>query len=342
MLVLAAKASVAALLIGWLLRSGTLDIAALGLLLDEPGLLVATLAVFSFGVALGALRWRGLLRLAGVRLPVVRALQWQLTAVFFNVVVPGNIGGDVVKSIYVAQQAIPAQRAPIFLIALVDRFVGVAGLIVVAVVATLVRGPIVWHAPPLRQLSIAVGVLAIVTLVVPVVLLVIIRRTGDRFERWTIGTTRFASLLARLVSVARLVSARPRRLIAALAFAITVHVVGALLFAALTVAVTRQEVALATIAGIYPLGMLTLVVPISPAGIGVGHVAFDHLFTIVGLRGGATVFNVYLVSQISFCLLGAIPYVSARRNASQRMATADALPIVPSSDVARDDSDPAR
>ena len=86
----------AALLVAWLVRSGTLDLAALGLFLERPGLLAADLAVLAFAVLLGALRWRLLLRLVGVRLPLGRALQLHLTGLFFNVVLPGNFGGDVV------------------------------------------------------------------------------------------------------------------------------------------------------------------------------------------------------------------------------------------------------
>ena len=74
-----------------------------------------------------------------------------------------------------------------------------------------------------------------------------------------------------------------------------------------------RDVPLSAIASIFPLGVLTLIPPVSPAGIGVGHVAFDRLFAIIGLSGGATVFNVFLVGQIAPQLLGVFPYLALRR-----------------------------
>jgi uncharacterized protein (TIRG00374 family) len=316
------KLSVAAVLIGWLVRSGTLDVSALSVLVARPGLLAATIAVFVVGVVVGALRWRNLLRLADVRLSMLRALQWHFIGMFFNVAVPGNIGGDVVKSMYVAPLAPVGQRSAVFLIAFVDRLIGVAALVVVAAVAILTRGPIAWQSSPLRELTAAIGVLVVLALIAPVVFLLVIRRSGERLERWTGEATRFARLMSRLLGAARLVSAQPGRLVSTLALAIAGHIINTLLFTALTVAVTQQPVAASTIASIYPLGVLTMIIPISPAGIGVGHVAFDHLFAIVGLTGGATVFNVYLVSQLCPCLLGALPYIAARRTDSARLATA--------------------
>ena len=84
------KALVAATLIGWLVRSGVLKFGALMIFLERPSLLVADLALFSFAVLTTTLRWRALLGLAGARISFVRALQLQMTAIFFNVVIPGS------------------------------------------------------------------------------------------------------------------------------------------------------------------------------------------------------------------------------------------------------------
>jgi glycosyltransferase 2 family protein len=309
-LVVAAKLAVGALLIGWLLRSGTLDLGALSLFFERPALLVANVAVFAFSTGLGALRWRLLLRLAGVQLSVGRALQLHFTAVFFNVVVPGNIGGDVIKSIYVAREVAPERRTSVFVIAFLDRLLALAGLVVVAAVLTAARGRAVWDDPRLRELGGAVAVLVVVTIVAPIVLLLIIHRSGDG---WTGGTTRLARILGQLVAAARLVSARPRTLLVALGFAIAAHLAGILLFATLATAITANDVSIVQMAGVYPLGMLSMVLPISYAGFGVGHVAFDQLFAMIGLGGGATVLNVYLIGQTVPCLFGVIPYLTLRR-----------------------------
>lgn len=307
LLTLAGKLAIAALLVGWLLRSGTLDFGALRLFLDRPELLAANLAVFSIGVTLGALRWRLLLRLADVRLSVGRAVQLQFAAMFFNVVIPGNIGGDVFKSVYVARTAKPEMRPTVYLIALIDRLIALAGLVVVAVVLILLRGSAAWETGPLRELAGAVVALAAITLVAPIVLFAIIRSSG---ERWT-----HVRIIGRLIAALRLVAARPSRLVAALGLAIVVQATGMALFAALATATATQDISAPLVASLYPLGMLTVVIPISYAGIGVGHVAFEQLFALVGLSGGATAFNLYLIGQTAPCLAGVLPFLTLRRAA---------------------------
>jgi uncharacterized protein (TIRG00374 family) len=312
--VLGAKLVVAALLIGWLLRAGTLDLGALRLFVDRPELLLANLATLAFAVVLGALRWRLLLRLADVHLSVARSLQLHLTALFFNIVIPGNIGGDVLKSVYVARDVTPAQRPTVYLIAFVDRLIGVASLVVIAGVVVVLRGEAGWETPGVRELAIIVLILLALTLLAPIVVLVLVGRTVERVEVARTGSSRVRALIRQLVSATRLISAGPGTLIGALGLAVVMHLTGMLIFAVLATAVTADNVSLWGIASVYPLGMLTLLMPISPSGIGVGHVAFERLFSLVGLTGGATAFNLFLIGQTVPCLVGAFPYLTLRRH----------------------------
>ena len=93
------------------------------------------------------------------------------------------------------------------------------------------------------------------------------------------------------------------------------HLAGIVLFAALATAIIAQDVSITSLASVYPLGMLSMVLPISYAGFGVGHVAFDQLFAMIGLTGGATVLNVYLIGQTVPCLVGVVPYLTLKREA---------------------------
>lgn len=311
---LAIKLAVGGALIAWLLHSGTLDFAALSLFFERPSLLVANLAVFAVTTVLGGLRWRLLLRLAGVNLPVGRALQLAFTAVFFNVVVPGNIGGDVLKSIYVARELAPEKRAGVYAIAFLDRLIALAGLVAVAAVLTLARGRIAWEEPKVRELTLAIGVLVLGTFGAPIMLLMFLRRS-KRIDSWTDGPSLVARILKQLVAAGRLIASGPRSLAIALGLAIVTHLAGIVLFAALATAIIAHDVSITSLASVYPLGMLSMVLPISYAGFGVGHVAFDQLFAMIGLTGGATVLNVYLIGQTVPCLVGVVPYLTLKREA---------------------------
>ncbi len=111
----------------------------------------------------------------------------------------------------------------------------------------------------------------------------------------------------------RLLSACPQNLLVALTFSMLIHAMAIGFFTILTQTILDREIAYSTVATIFPLGILTIVLPISPGGLGVGHVAFDRLFATVGLTGGANIFNVYLIGQMVPYLSGIVSYLALKR-----------------------------
>jgi hypothetical protein len=326
LVVFAIKVVVAAALIGWLVRSGALDFGALRILFRKPLLLALDLAVFSGGIVIATLRWRALLSIADVEVPLKRLFLLQLTAQFFNIVIPGNVGGDVVKALYVARDADKSKRTSILLIVFVERVIGLAGLVVMATLITALRGRVLWGDPLLRPLATTVALLGAGLVLGAVAFMVLMRVAGERMESWTSGTTAIAKLLNQLVAAFRLFSHGPSKLVVALVLSMAGHAFAMALFTALTHAISGQDVAYSAVATVFPLGLLTLVLPVSPAGLGVGHVAFDRLFSAIGLRGGATIYNVYLLGQIVPCFVGVVPYLSLRRHPQPTLEETDAGP----------------
>lgn len=311
-IVFAAKVLVASLLIGWLIRSGHLDMKALGIFVERPWLLAMNLTVFMVGAFVSAARFSLLLGLSGVRVPFSLLLRLQFTALFFNVVIPGNVGGDVVKALYVARDAPKEKRTSILLVVFVERLIGLSALILVASLVTL-SSPAIWANPSLRPFAAAVVTLGAGTLIGGALALVVVRRAGARLERYTAGPSKISKALRQLVASMRLLSAGPRKLLSTLVLSMGFHALVMGFFTVLTQVLLQQDVPYSAVASVFPLGLLTVMIPISPSGLGVGHVAFKRLFEAIGLAGGATVFNVYLLGQIAPCLLGVFPFLALRR-----------------------------
>lgn len=311
-LVLAAKALVACLLIGWLVRSGSLDVRALGILVERPWLLAMDLGLFVVGALVATLRFRVLLGLAGVDAKLATVFKLQMTAFFFNVVIPGNIGGDVVKALYVARDAPKEKRTSILLVTFVERVLGLAALVLMGSAVTLAR-PGTWSDPLLRPLAATVCGLGATISVGGALALFVVRRTGARLDAYTSGPSKLSRVLNQLTRSMQLVSSGPHRLVVALLLSMASHGLCMAFFTVLTEALLQREVPYSSVATVFPLGLLTLVLPISPSGLGVGHLAFKRLFEAIGLSGGATVFNVYLLGQITPCLLGVFWFLSLRR-----------------------------
>lgn len=63
---------------------------------------------------------------------------------------------------------------------------------------------------------------------------------------------------------------------------------------------------------VVPLGLLVTAIPVTPAGLGVGQVAFLSLFHIAGASQGANLYTLYVASYVLINLSGALLYLSSR------------------------------
>lgn len=306
------KLAVAGALVGYLVFSGQLDFRALEVLVQKPYLLAFDLGLYFLGACIGAFRFQTLLRIAGVRFPLGKLFNLQLTAMFFNVVIPGNIGGDVVKALYVARDEAPEKRTTILLLAFVERLLGLASLILVGAFISLVQ-PSVWSHPLLRPMATIVVGLGAVLVAGAVVSLVLVRVLGARLDTFTSGPSKISKLLNQLVASLRIVSQGPKQIALATLVSTVFHFGAIGLFTLLTREILHTGTPYAAVATVFPLGLLSLMLPISPAGLGVGHVAFQKLFEAIGIKGGATVFNVFVLGQNSPAITGVIPFLALKK-----------------------------
>jgi len=90
-------------------------------------------AIAAYGVVelLAAVRWIILLRVQDVHLGWWRTLRLLMIGIFFNLFMPGGTGGDVIKSYFLLKET-PGKKGPALLAVLMDRLIGLVGLIVVS------------------------------------------------------------------------------------------------------------------------------------------------------------------------------------------------------------------
>jgi uncharacterized membrane protein YbhN (UPF0104 family) len=90
-------------------------------------------AIISYGVVelLAAVRWLILLRVQEVHLGWWRVVRLLMVGIFFNLFMPGGTGGDVIKSYFLLKET-PGRKGPALLAVLMDRLLGLVGLIVVS------------------------------------------------------------------------------------------------------------------------------------------------------------------------------------------------------------------
>ena len=99
------------------------------------GLLLLGLLLVAPIYPITAVRWWMLLRARGLAVPVWQAFRLTMVGCFFNYCMPGSTGGDVIKAYYAAKNS--SHRADSVMTVIVDRVVGLLGLILLAGIAGL-------------------------------------------------------------------------------------------------------------------------------------------------------------------------------------------------------------
>ena len=132
-LIILLKMTLVGAILVYLIQSDRLNFEKLMLFRDAPEILAGMIAVLVLVVVpMGTIRWWFLLRAIGVNLELKQAFILTWIGNFFNTTFPGAVTGDVVKGYYVIKAQQEEGRTRAFMTLLIDRFVGVFGLIVMA------------------------------------------------------------------------------------------------------------------------------------------------------------------------------------------------------------------
>ena len=308
---LPAKLALLVGLVAWLVHSGKLDFSKLSLLWGRPQWLAGLLLFFVLvHVPLSCLRWRALLAAQGGRLPLGLALRQTWIGNFFNLALPGAVGGDVVKAFYLIRREGHPKLAVVQSLVM-DRLLGLAGF------ALLGLGflPLAW---PQVQGVAALGWVALVTLLLGLGVLLA--------GLWTLaplqpGQDPVARLLAwlplqrathKLYAATRTYSQHPRALLASLGYSLLLQFGVLCVFFGL-LNLLGGEIEFALLAVLLPLAMIFVALPLTPGGIGVGHAAFAAILAPAGVALGADLFNLFVLVQMLAFLGGAGAYLSYRQ-----------------------------
>ena len=292
----------------YLVQSGRLNFEKLMLFKDAPEILAMMIGVLVLVVVpMATFRWWLLLRAIGVQVKPKQIFILTWIGNFFNTTLPGAVTGDVVKGYYVIKAQQEEGRTRAFMTLLIDRFVGLFGLIVMAFLALVLNLELILSQERLHSLAWMITVLFGGTVVFYTIALFPFKEDRDPFIRL------FQRLPAKKISL-KVYSAfksyqhQKTTLLLTLLLAIGIHTLIALLFFQVANLMGIEEMELATQFFLMPIGLITVAIPLAPGGIGIGHAAFESLYQLAGFSGGADIFNLFIIVQLGVFLLGGIPY----------------------------------
>lgn len=266
---------------------------------SDTSMMFQALVFFAGGILVVVVRWWRLLALAGCPTTFPNALRLTMLGIFFNSVVPGLTGGDLVKGVLAAKEN-PGHRADALVSVVVDRALGMIALAGLAAVLILLAGDTfaAIRAPVIGFIVAAVvGCLAYAAAPLRRLL-----RLETLFRRLPFGDK-----LRALDQAALLYFRHPLEIAIGLGLSLLNHAItiGGVYWFGRAFGV---DASLRDFFVVIPVGNILSALPLAPMGWGWGEFVYKYLFEMIGSDGalGVAISVSFRLSMTFYGLLGGI------------------------------------
>jgi uncharacterized protein (TIRG00374 family) len=294
---------------------------------SDKGLLALGFLIYGLITQFGVLRWWLLLRAQDIRISYRLANRLTFIGFFFNNVVPGPTGGDVVKAVYAVKSADEHKRAQAVVTVVIDRVVGLVALALIAASVLVFK----LDDPQYNELAAFIG-LVLAGFVVASVLFFSRRvRALIRFESWSARLPGGAMIRKADEAIFLWRNHKKDVFVALLlSFANQLSIQGMMILFATALHVTTLSgapVAWTTYMSVLPVGFIVSALPVLPGGWGVREAAFAVCFGYVRVaRNPAIALSVLNgMTQLFWGLLGGVYFLQGRKHPAPPSESAPAV-----------------
>jgi glycosyltransferase 2 family protein len=290
----------------YLAKSGIVDLETLKRLVGSWRVSLAAVALMGADVLMMSLRLCWLLRPHGLNLPLGKSLQLTFVSFFFTTFLPGSSGGVLAKLFYAAKDN-EGRRTEIATVVIFDRAIGLFSLLLLSLFFVPVFPHMIWSVTDLRFLVLIVGVLA-VGLLVALAVVMLRESAAHRLLRRMLAWLPWKDMPSRAIDTISVYRRSPGTLLAAFGVSVlanfcVVCVAALALFALEPASFSFRALLVA------PLGYIANSLPLTPGGLGVGEEAFNSLFKLMGLTGGADVLLSWRIWSLPISIVGLALYL---------------------------------
>lgn len=298
----------AALDLGWEVHPGFLTILS-GI---RFGWFLVGAGLWGVLLTLAALRWRVLLNAAGIQTSIGNAVRLCFVGYFFNNVMPGVTGGDVVRGALITR-GLESQRWKAALSVIVDRIIGLIALLSLAAIV-LAWGLFFDSADSGYPDVLGQGVFLVLAAALLGGAAYLSRRVREflGIERW-LSKLPGGSTLTKIDGALSVYRNSLHGLLKAYLMSIPLQICGVLSFWAIGVAL-GATIRLEDNFVIFPVVQTISAIPVAPAGWGVGEWLYGNSFELFGSTftlGVAVSILFRLTTQLGFGLIGGLVWVTS-------------------------------
>ena len=315
---LIAKLSIATILIVYLVKSGHLDPKGLWELMSARNVALA-LALVGTNVFLAAYRWIILLRARDFVIGIGYGFSLYLIGIFFNYALPGAVGGDVVRGYYLVGDY-PQRRLDSVLSIVIDRVLGLYSFFILTLIAVVWDFEFVSSHDQIRWVAASC---AVVFMALTLFFTVAFSQRLSRLVglEW-VGTR--IGIVQRLLEAFQLYGRKKSIIALSVLVSLMAQIVTMVFFYQLAMISGETGVTWKAIMFAVPMGFLVTAIPIAPAGIGVGQVAFLYLFQAYlqqPTQFGAQAITAFQLVSVCWAIVGAFFYLKRRKPKELETAT---------------------
>jgi len=284
------------------------------LVLVEPLWLGLSLVFMGLTIVLGVLRWRRVLRVHGLDLPLGRATEISLVAHFFNSFLLGSTGGDLMKAYYAARETHHKKTEAVVTV-FVDRLIGLFSMLLFAAIMMvpslgLLRG----HSSLGAVAGLILALLVVCGVVVALSFWGGVSRAWPRARAWLRRAPK-GELLERCLDACRSFGRAPRFLAEVLGISMLLNAVCVLQYVALARGLNLALSPL-TLFLTVPMVICLSALPITPSGLGLRENLYVLLLTGPGIGIAPTeALSLSLLAyagSLLWSLIGGVVYVGLR------------------------------
>ncbi len=308
-LTLLAKVCVATGLVLFMVKSGHLDLGVIWSLMTLPNIVLA-LSLGGLNTLLAAWRWIILLKARGFKIPFVYGISLYLIGMLFNYALPGAVSGDLVRGYYLVQDY-PGRKMDAVLSVLIDRVLGLYSFFILTLVAIVCDFEFVLNHEKIRWIA-------------GLCILIFVGMTGFFVLSFSARLYRLSGLdfiVSRIGPLHRLMQGFQRfgddrkTLAVSIFVSVLAQLICMLFFYQLGVMLHEPDVTWQAILFAVPMGFVVTAIPIAPAGVGVGQVAFLYLFQAYMNKTsqfGALSITAYQLTIAAWAVMGVFFYLRRR------------------------------
>jgi uncharacterized protein (TIRG00374 family) len=271
----------------------------------DPRVFALGFVIYAIGSLLTFLRWFWLVRAVEPAFRLGHAMLLGFIGNVFNLVIPGAVGGDLIKAAYLMRMRVKKTQALATMV--IDRILGLMGLFLLASIAGAVAWPIANR--DVRVLIVAawsalgIGLLALAA--------IFNQSLTRRFPGLLAGHGRLATVLNELTELSKTYRRRLGLVAAMLALSAFCHSLFVVAF--YTVSRTMFPTHLPSLGQHFlmvPLILFTTAVPLPFGALGLTEGASQQMFKLVSHPGGALAMMGFRVLMYAFGLVGACVYLA--------------------------------